>query len=335
MTALVDIQIRDPFVLVDEGVTYVYGSTDKNIWRTGTGFDVYRSTDGLDEFEGPFPAFRPGPDFFSHLNYWAPEVYRTGDTYTMFATFKPDAGRRGTAVLRATSPLGPFEPTSRAPITPPEWECLDGTLFFEASSEGGNQEEPSGPGGEAASGESQEAPPEAGNHEGDPDQDGSSSEGRPWMIFCHEWQQVGDGEICAMPLTDDLTAPVGEPRLLFTASEAPWSVPMPDRAPGSYVTDGPFPWRTADGRLLLLWSSMTGDGHTYALGIATSESGTLAGPWRQAVRPLYESDGGHGMIFRDLTGQLRLALHRPNNTPNERAQFIPLEETKDGLRIAN
>ena len=33
------------------------------------------------------------------------------------------------------------------------------------------------------------------------------------------------------------------------------------------------------------------------------------------------------MVFRSFDGQLWLALHRPNQTPNERPQFIPLKET--------
>ena len=24
------------------------------------------------------------------------------------------------------------------------------------------------------------------------------------MVFCHEWLQVGDGQICAIPMSDDL-----------------------------------------------------------------------------------------------------------------------------------
>ena len=28
--------------------------------------------------------------------------------------------------------------------------------------------------------------------------------GAPWLIFCHEWLQVGDGQICAIPLSMDL-----------------------------------------------------------------------------------------------------------------------------------
>ena len=283
------IQIRDPFVLVDADTCYLYGSTDPDIWRgPGIGFDVFagRTPGDLTDFGAPSPAFRPPADFWSHTNFWAPEVYARGDSFLMFATFKPDAGHRGTAVLRADSPLGPFRPLSDGPVTPPDWECLDGTLFVD-----------------------------------DADQ--------PWMVFCHEWQQVGDGQICAIRLSPDHRTARGEPHLLFTASQAPWAAPLAGRAPGSYVTDGPFLWRLRTGALAMLWSSFDAAGR-YCLGVATAPS--LLGPWRQAERPLYGGDAGHGMIFEAPDKHLYLAVHSPNDTPHERARFLGLAEA-DGTLV--
>lgn len=290
MPALDQIQIRDPYVFQLGDDYYLFGSTDKDIWRAaGVGFDVYRGVapGSFTEFEGPFPAFRPPVGFWSEKNFWAPEVYAVAGAYFMFATFLPVAGRRGTAVLRAESPLGPFVPWSDGPVTPADWECLDGTLFVD----------------------------EAGD---------------PWMIFCHEWQQVGDGQVCAVRLSPDLRAAVGEPRLLFSASQAAWSAPLKGRAPGSYVTDGPFPHRSADGRLSVLWSSFNEAGD-YCIGEATSESGTIEGPWTQQDEPLYQADGGHGMLFADPSGTLHLAIHTPNGTPDERPIFVELAETPTRL----
>jgi hypothetical protein len=144
------------------------------------------------------------------------------------------------------------------------------------------------------------------------------------MVFCHEWQQVGDGQICAMPLTEDLRQ-AAEPRVLFRAGEAVWAYPLKDRAPGSYVTDGPFLHRTKDGTLLILWSSFGQDGR-YCIGAARSEDGSLTGPWVQSEEPLYGADGGHGMIFRSKEGRLYLAIHTPNKTPLERPIFVELTE---------
>lgn len=128
-----DIRLRDPFVLPHERTRtyYLYGTTDANVWSgPATGFDVYRSAD-LEHWEGPFPAFRPGPGFWADRNYWAPEVHVYGGRYYMFASFKAEGRCRGTQILAADAPEGPFAPLTEGPVTPPEWECLDGTLHID------------------------------------------------------------------------------------------------------------------------------------------------------------------------------------------------------------
>lgn len=292
MPRISEIQMRDPFVYTEDGWYYLTGSTDPDIWRApGVGFDVYRGvTPGeFTEFEGPFPAFRPPAGFWAERNFWAPEVHRHRGEYFMFATFLPVAGRRGTAVLRADGPLGPFQPWSEGPVTPPQWECLDGTLFTDDA-------------------------------------------GDPWLVFCHEWVQVGNGEICAVRLTADLKAAAGEPLLLFRASDAPWPAQMIGKAPGSYVTDGPFLYRGADGRLSLLWSSY-GPAGNYCIGEATSATGGLAGPWLQRTEPIYAADAGHGMLFQAPDGTGFLAIHTPNDSPNERPIYVEVRDTTEGLAV--
>lgn len=285
-----DIQIRDPFVLTVPGEerSWLFGSTDTNIWNgPATGFDTYWTTD-FEEWRGPLPAFRPTEDFWSHTQYWAPEVHAYRDAFYMFATFTADGHRRGTQALRSSKPEGPYEPWSDGPLTPRDWECLDGTLHVE--------------------------------------------DGVPHLVFCHEWKDVGDGEIHAVRLSEDLRTTLGEPTLLFRASDAPWarSIPRPEFEQ-VYVTDGPSMHRTADGRLLMLWSSFGESG--YAMGVATSASGRIHDPWAQSAEAIWPADGGHGMIFAAPDGQLFLTLHTPNRTPDERARFFPLEETADGLRL--
>src|SRR4051812_3517784 len=109
-----DVQIRDPFVVPvkSEGKYYLFGSTDPNIWGPGTGFDVYVGDD-LKQWDGPYQAFRPGDDFYSEKNFWAPEVYAYRDRYYMFATFRrKDNDLLGTAVLVSDQVTGPFLPHS-------------------------------------------------------------------------------------------------------------------------------------------------------------------------------------------------------------------------------
>lgn len=159
-------------------------------------------------------------------------------------------------------------------------------------------------------------------------------EGLPWMVFCHEWQQVTDGEICAVRLTEDLQAATGEPVVLFRASQAGWPTPFrSERYPGqdNYVTDGPFIHRAADGALLMLWASFIDN--TYALGVSRSASGSVLGPWEHEEEALFRSDGGHGMLFRTLDGRLMLTVHSPNKTPHERPFFLEVEERDGWLRL--
>jgi beta-xylosidase len=295
LRTLTEIQIRDPFVLPIRGRSeyFLFGSTDKNVWHgPGVGFDAYRSSD-LVNWNGPIPAFRPLVDFWGKTQFWAPEVHEYRGKYYMFATFKAHNHCRGTQILCATEPQGPYHRWSDGPVTPRDWESLDGTLHLDGR-------------------------------------------GQPWMIFCHEWAQIGDGTMNAIRLSSDLRSAVGEPIRLFSASHSPWVRPIKrtgaQKVPGgSFVTDGPFLHRTTGRTLLMLWSSF-GD-HGYAMGIARSSSGAILGPWTHDPKPLWNRDGGHGMIFRDLSGRLHITLHQPNETPNERAAFFPLEESGDQLRI--
>ena len=155
--------------------------------------------------------------------------------------------------------------------------------------------------------------------------------GKPWMVFCHEWVQVGDGEMCAVMLSDDLKTPVGQPALLFRASEAPWVVEI-GKKPRGRVTDGPFLHRMSDGTLLMLWSSFGKGG--YKLAVARSESGQITGPWKHESKPIYENDGGHGMIFRTFEGKLVLVLHQPNHGPDERPRLFTVQEKGHTLIIS-
>lgn len=126
-----EIQIRDPYVLVHNGEYYLYGTTDKNCWSEhGEGFDSYKSRD-LENWEGPFKAFRPDADFWGDRNFWAPEVYYYNGKFYIFASFKSANRCRASQVLVSTAPDGQFRPLTSEPITPEGWECLDATLYIE------------------------------------------------------------------------------------------------------------------------------------------------------------------------------------------------------------
>lgn len=291
-----DIQIRDPFVFSDpiEKVYYLFGTTDKNCWNgAGQGFDCFKSKD-LCEWEGPIPAFRPTSYFWGKENFWAPEVHLYNGMYYMFASFKAERRYRGTQILYSKHISGPYVPLTDGPITPSDWECLDGTLHVDAAGSpwiifcqewvqvhnGAMYAMPLSP-------------------------DLRKPAGRPVFLF----------NASEAPWTKHPSWPAEKEAFRFP----------------TYITDGPFLFRNSRGLLLMLWSSIGIKG--YAMGIARSESGSVTGPWLQDAEPLWAEDGGHGMIFRNFDGRLFVTFHMPNDTPNERPVFIEIEDADCGIRL--
>ena len=280
---LQDIHIRDPFILLEGGRYYLYGCRGNEAWGKATGLDVYESDD-LVSWSGPSVVFTPPEGFWADMHSWAPEVHQYHGKFYMFVSFKSETACRGTQILVADTPKGPFTLHSDGPVTPRDWECLDGTLYIDR-------------------------------------------DGKPYMVFCHEWLQVKDGEMCAVRLSDDLKQAVGEPFLLFRASEPDWA--LKDKT--EFVTDGPWMYRTASGKLLMLWSSSAANGYVEA--IAYSDNGDVTGRWQHQKQLLFDQDGGHGMIFTSKEGKLFFILHNPNNSPMERPVILPLEERDGTLAV--
>lgn len=280
---LTDINIRDPFVLVQDGTYYLYGTRAKDFGTKTGGFDVYTSND-LINFSEPIQCFNSREHGLNGAVNWAPEVHRYKDSYYMFATFTKENGLRGVYVLKAQSPLGPFTPHSKGAVTPEKWECLDGTLYID-------------------------------------------KKGEPYLVFCHEHTQIIDGTVCYIKLSDDLTQSVGEPVYMFSGSSPYWA----DKKPRGehYITDGPFMYRTAEGELLLIWSTFVE--HKYCQCAAKSNNGEIDGEFVH-LPLLVKNDGGHGMIFRQ-GDKLMLTYHTPNQTGLERPVFKELEDIGDNIRI--
>ena len=150
----------------------------------------------------------------------------------------------------------------------------------------------------------------------------------PYIVFCHEWTQIHDGEVCALELSPDLKTAVGEPRVLFRASTAKeWVVPHEKI---NYVTDGPFLLRV-DTELICLWSSFGKYGYVEA--ISRSDNGKIGGNWTIDKKLLFDRNGGHGMIFSDFDNEYFFVYHSPNETPFERPCVRKI--TKDMLKRGN
>lgn len=303
-----DINIRDPFILpvADEGVYYMYCTStvaDSNGQPRG-GVAAYKSKD-LRNWDGPVQVCTIPDNNMLTGTIWAPEVHFYNGKYYLFATINSDIEWR------------------KAEPDHPKY-LFRGTQIFHADS-------PEGP-FEAFS-------PETHTPADWMALDGTLwvENGKPYMVFCHEWVQTDDGTMDVVALEDDLSAPKGSPTRLFNASAAPWAQPIcNDRNNNQcYVTDGCFLYRTKTGKLLMIWSSFT-NGNNYAIGIAESTTGSVLGPWRQQEQPLFMKNGGHGMIFKRLDGQLCVVLHQPNSPGGaERAKIFEIDDLGTTLRLRN
>ena len=256
-----------------------------------------RVSEDLEYFSEPIPVFTPPEGFWADRDFWAPEIHRYKGKWYLFLSLKSESRCRATQIF-VSDRFCPEEGMNFVPVSDAPATPADWECL-----------------------------------------DGTLYEenGIPYMVFCHEWLQVGDGEICAMPLRADLSAPAGDPKLLFRASEAAWVLPAwysdLNGRDDNLVTDGPFLHKMKNGALAMLWSSggfpAPGLPRRYVLAAAISDSGSIHGPWRQTHPLLFTEDGGHGMIFEDLCGQKRLCLHAPNSVSEHLTLFVLQEQ--DGV----
>ena len=287
-----EFRIRDPFVLVDNGTYYLYESKP---WFGGKDVCVRTSTD-LENWSEKSVVMQV-PEGVPCTAVWAPEVHRFNGRYYLFVTLTEERGSR---------PIAKMGPLAAEKNLAPR-----GTWGFVADS-------PTGPFKALKRGP---VPPADLMT-----LDGTLyvEDGKPWMVFCHEWCQMGNGTMECAPLTADLSAFASAPTRLFDAEGA---------LPGAgRVTDGCFLYRSEkSGALYMIWSNMVKD-HGYCVLVRRSDSGRLAGPWSKD-EILYGKNGGHGMIFRDLQGKLRLTLHQPNKGELERMVLFELEDDGRNLRV--
>ncbi|MCG8698802.1 MAG: glycoside hydrolase family 43 protein [Bacteroidales bacterium] len=305
--------VHDPCILADPAskTYYLYGQfSPKKEWQAKyikskrAGVLAYKSRD-LEYWSEPELVFEVPKGFWADSidSPWAPEVHHFNNKYYLLVTFndwnkfieqradRPPITLRRSQVLVADSPTGPFAPFSNEGSTPDGEMTLDATLW---------------------------------NENGD-----------PWLVYCHEWIQVTSGLIKAVKLTPDLSARQGDPITLIDAGDVNWPKrhinyknqgPMP-----GIVTDGPYFYKTKNGKLVMIWSSW--GQRKYATAIAVSESGSITGPWKHIEEPILQDDRGHGMIFEDFDGRLLLAIHRYFRQPATRVQIWELEDTGDLIEV--
>jgi len=297
-----DLYVRDPYILPNpstrEYYMYKAGDVKNKQGRDVKGVVAYKSKD-LKTWSGPYTVFATPEDNWAPGPIWAPEVHVYKGKYYLFATMN----------------------------TPVQWKKKEegwpdfthrGTQIFRADSPMGPflpfSQFPHTPMSEMAL-------------------DGTLwvENGVPYMIYCHEWVQITDGTMKAVRLKPDLSAPDGAPIRLFNASSASWSTGSKHKdGRTSYVTDGCFLHKSKSGKLLMIWSSFKNG--KYAIGVASSYTGSVLGPWVQQEETLFDQHGGHGMLFRTFEGKLVLTFHSPNSPGgSERAQFYEIEDTGETL----
>jgi len=302
---LSEINIRDPFILAHakSRTYYMYASSSVKDadGQTRGGVMVYKSKD-LVRWEEPVRVFTAPESNWITGAVWAPEVHEYKGRYYLFATLN--------SAIKWKKSIKDW----------PDF-TFRGTQIFHSDS-------PEGP----------FLPFDMTPHTPIDRMalDGTLwvEDGKPYMIYCHEWVQIADGTMELVELLPDLSAPVGNSVTLFHASAADWSTGSKRQAPlqDSYVTDGCFLYKTKTGKLLMIWSSFM-DGE-YAIGIAESVTGKVGGPWKQQEEPLFTKNGGHGMIFKSFDGKLNITFHQPNSPGGaERARVFEIEDLGYTLKL--
>jgi len=284
-----DFYCRDPFVLAEDGRYLLYQAAAFD-GRCGMSVRVSRDLDNWTETREALrvPADIPATAL------WAPEVHKYKGAYYAFLTLTEKPGTRPVAAMvdGFTKYLRPR-----------------GVWIFKAES-------PFGPFKPVKRGPV--TPPDWMTLDGTL----WVEDGKPYMVFSHEWCQVKDGLMCYAPLSDDLSAMIAEPVTMLSARV------MKD---ANNVTDGPYLYKSPkSGILFMIWSNHIGK-KGYCVLVRKSESGKLAGPWSKD-EILFGEDGGHGMIFKAFDGRLMMSIHQPNSK-SERLRILELEDTGNSLKV--
>lgn len=119
-TAQTEVLLADPYILLDGDVYYAYGTHSPN------GIVVYTSANLVDWQEADMALHR---DSTTETRwFWAPEVYRRGDTYYMFYS-----ANEHLYLATADSPAGPFRQQGGRLMQTliDDEKCIDSSVFFD------------------------------------------------------------------------------------------------------------------------------------------------------------------------------------------------------------
>ena len=282
------IRLSDPAILAD--------SKTKMYYMTGSGGLLWKSSD-LRLWEGPFNVTQTDSNSWmgNRPMIWAPELHEYNGKYYYFGTFT----------------------NSRIKIDTVKGNIIDRRACHILVSD-----KPDGPYKPVGN--------ENYCREDQPSLDATLwvEDGKPWLLYCHEWLQNWNGTVEAIRLKSDFSGVVGNRKILFFASESPWSK---ERIAGTVlpnkVTDGPFVFRTQTGRLGIIWTSWVYD--VYTQGVAYSDNDRLDGHWIHEPEPITPPNFGHAMLFRTFEGKLLMSVHSHNRVDGRTVRTPHLFEVDD------
>ena len=281
-----DIRVRDPYILYEAGVYYMYATS------FSTSLSCYKSAD-LENWEEGGVIFEITDDSWAYKDLWAPEVHRYNGRYYLFVSILGKNGLRGTQIAVSDSPVGRFLPLVNRPATPIEKSCIDGTLFVK---DGVPYIFYSHDWPDCYSTEKEAYVGEICAAELTPDL--TEIVGEPWVLFTSDESPI--------------------------SRETPHRMEYEGKPIKRHGSDAPFVRKLSDGRLLLTWSPYL-DGNYVVLKVY-SESGSVKGTWTHAETPLFDGNGGHAMFFQDAMGELLMCIHAPERNLLERAHIYRVGE---------
>lgn len=288
-----DLRVRDPFIVLHQGLYYLYATTGE------TTLSVFTSKD-LENWEPGGTAFEIPAEFWAIRDVWAAEVHKYREKFYLFVSLLGKDGLRGTQIAVCDTPAGPFVPLCDGPVTPRSQSCIDGTLyvhhgipyiFYSHDWPDNYVPEKQAYVGQICCAQLRE--------------DLTAMVGQPWLVY------------------DSDESPISK----ATPHRLVWEGEKTMR----YGSDAPFVQKLSDGRLLLTWSPYL-DGNYVVLGVV-SESGDLRGPWTHWEAPMYDQNGGHAMFFRNKEETLCMCIHGPEAEMLERAHIFEMEEREGILAI--
>lgn len=119
--------IGDPFMLYDDATNKFY------MYCTGGKYQCWSSYT-MEEWTSHGDSYLVSEKSFGEVNYWAPEVYKIGDTfYQVYSAARMIDGKKRHSIGIASSknPTGPFTDIYDHPLFAPDYSIIDASLLFD------------------------------------------------------------------------------------------------------------------------------------------------------------------------------------------------------------